>query len=181
MKDLKILSSSICKSRHACMLSLFNRVRLFVNLWTVACQASLSVEFSRQEYWSGFSMPSSRGSSLPRDWICTSYVSCTGRRVLYPGIEPTSPVSPALADRFFTTSTTWGGPCKSLQRLVHNWATELNWLYCYLLFMRKKQVPGNKLVSEIYLVFKLEKLSHLTLSEVHDLKNSDKFYIASIL
>ena len=29
--------------------------------------------------------------------------------------------------------------------------------------------------------FKLEKLSHLTLSEVHDLKNSDKFYIASIL
>ena len=49
--------------------------------------------------------------------------------------------------------------------------------------MRKRQVPGNKLVSEIYLVFifKLEKLSHLTLSEVHDLKNSDKFYIASIL
>ena len=26
--------------------------------WTVACQASLSVEFSRQEYWSGLPFPS---------------------------------------------------------------------------------------------------------------------------
>ena len=25
-----------------------------VTLWTVACQAPLSMEFSRQEYWSGF-------------------------------------------------------------------------------------------------------------------------------
>ena len=28
-------------------------------------------------------MPSSRGSSCPRDWIWGSYVSCTGRQVLY--------------------------------------------------------------------------------------------------
>ena len=28
-------------------------------------------------------MPSSRGSSWPRDWTCVSYISCTGRRVLY--------------------------------------------------------------------------------------------------
>ena len=28
-----------------------------VNLWTVACQASLSLEFSRQEYWSGLPFP----------------------------------------------------------------------------------------------------------------------------
>ena len=28
-------------------------VQLFVTLWTVACQASLFMEFSRQEYWSG--------------------------------------------------------------------------------------------------------------------------------
>ena len=26
--------------------------------WTVACQAPLSVEFSRQEYWSGLPFPS---------------------------------------------------------------------------------------------------------------------------
>ena len=29
-----------------------NRVWLFATLWTVACQAPLSMEFSRQEYWS---------------------------------------------------------------------------------------------------------------------------------
>ena len=28
-------------------------------------------------------MPSSRGSSLPRDQTCDSYVSCIGRQVLY--------------------------------------------------------------------------------------------------
>ena len=26
---------------------------LFVTLWTIACQAPLPMEFSRQEYWSG--------------------------------------------------------------------------------------------------------------------------------
>ena len=30
-----------------------SRVQLFVNLWTVACQAPLPMEFSRQEFWSG--------------------------------------------------------------------------------------------------------------------------------
>ena len=49
--------------------------------WTVACQALLSMEFSRQEYWSGLLFPSP--GDLPD-----------------PGTEPTSP---ALADRFFTT------------------------------------------------------------------------------
>ena len=33
-------------------------VRLFVTLWTVACQAPLSMEFPRQEYWSGEPLPS---------------------------------------------------------------------------------------------------------------------------
>ena len=32
---------------------LLSRVRLFATLWTVARQAPLSMEFSRQEYWSG--------------------------------------------------------------------------------------------------------------------------------
>ena len=30
-----------------------SRVRLFATPWTVACQAPLSMGFSRQEYWSG--------------------------------------------------------------------------------------------------------------------------------
>ena len=42
---------------------------LFATPWTVACQAPLSMAFSRQEYWSG--LPLSRGSSQPRDqtWV----------------------------------------------------------------------------------------------------------------
>ena len=39
---------------HACVLS---RVQLFVILWTVACQATLSLEFSKQEYWTGWQFP----------------------------------------------------------------------------------------------------------------------------
>ena len=56
-------------------------VQLFVTLWTVAHQASVSVAFSRQEYWSGLPCPP------PPD-------------VPYSGVEP---VSPALAGGFFTT------------------------------------------------------------------------------
>ena len=51
---------------------------------TVARQASLSMEFSRQEYWSG--LPCPPPGALPD-----------------PGIKPTSLAFPALADGFFTT------------------------------------------------------------------------------
>ena len=40
--------------------------------WTVACQAPLSMEFSRQEYWSGLPFASSRRSSQSRDQTLTS-------------------------------------------------------------------------------------------------------------
>ena len=36
---------------------LLSCVQLFETLWTVAHQALLSMEFSRQEYWSGLSFP----------------------------------------------------------------------------------------------------------------------------
>ena len=51
----------------------------------IACQAPPSMEFSRQEYWSGLPFPTP--GDLPN-----------------PGIEQTSPVAPALAGRFFTTA-----------------------------------------------------------------------------
>ena len=35
-----------------------SRIRLFVTPWTVACQASLSMEFYRQEYWNELPLPS---------------------------------------------------------------------------------------------------------------------------
>ena len=59
-------------------------IQLFATPWTVACQALLPVGFSGHEYWRGLPLPS------PGD-------------LLKPGIEPTSPVSPALAGGFFTT------------------------------------------------------------------------------
>ena len=65
-----------------------NHVWLFAIQWTVACQAPLSMGFSQQEYWSGLPFPP------PGD-------------LLNPGCEPVSLTSPALAGRFFTTSTTW--------------------------------------------------------------------------
>ena len=61
------------------------------NLRTVACKAPLSMGFSRQEYWSGLLCP-------------------TPGHIPNPGTEPVSPVSPALADRFFTTIAIWEAP-----------------------------------------------------------------------
>ena len=66
----------------------FRHVCLFATSWTVARQASLSMEFSRQEYWNGLPCPSP--GDLPD-----------------PEIEHTSLTSPALAGDFFTTGSTW--------------------------------------------------------------------------
>ena len=61
-----------------CVLS---HIRLFETPGTVARQAPLSMGISRQEYWSGFAIVYSRGSSRPRGQTC---IFCTGRRILYP-------------------------------------------------------------------------------------------------
>ena len=54
----------------------------FVTLWTVAWQASLSMGFSTQEYWSGLPFPSL--GDLPDPAIETaSLVSSIGRQILY--------------------------------------------------------------------------------------------------
>ena len=52
-----------------------SHVQLFETLWTVACQASLSMKFSRPWHLSleWIAMPFSRGSAQPRDW---TQVSC---------------------------------------------------------------------------------------------------------
>ena len=55
---------------------------LFAAPWTVTCQAPLSMEFSRQEYWSGLPFPSP-GIVQPRDKTCVSWISCIVRWVLY--------------------------------------------------------------------------------------------------
>ena len=62
-----------------------SRVLLFEIQWIVAHQGPLSMEFSRQEYWSGLLFPSPR--DLPNLIIKAR--------------------SPALTGRLFTTSATW--------------------------------------------------------------------------
>ena len=39
------------------VLNCFSHVQLFATQWTIACQAPLSMEFSRQEYWGGLLFP----------------------------------------------------------------------------------------------------------------------------
>ncbi|CAI9180829.1 unnamed protein product [Rangifer tarandus platyrhynchus] len=73
------------------MLSHFSSVQLCAALWTIACQVPLSIGCPRQEYWSKLPCP------LPEDLPNL-------------GIKPASLVSPALAGRFFTISTTWEAP-----------------------------------------------------------------------
>ena len=77
----------LCESESVGRSVVFNSV----TPWTVAHQASLSMGFSRQEYWSG--LPCPPPGDLPD-----------------PGIEPTSLTSPALAGGFFTTNDTWEAP-----------------------------------------------------------------------
>ena len=43
----------ILRGRVCLVVELLSRGRLFVTPRTAACQAPLSMEFSRQEYWSG--------------------------------------------------------------------------------------------------------------------------------
>ena len=61
-----------------------SHVEFFATPWTLACQAPLSMEFSRQEYWNGLPFPSP--GAFPD-----------------PGIKPVSPVSPALQAHLLPT------------------------------------------------------------------------------
>ena len=77
---------------HSCLgmkvCAVLSNVQLFTTPCTIVCQASLPMEFSRQEYLIGLPFLS------PGD-------------LSNPGIKPEAPVSPTLAGRFFTTSATW--------------------------------------------------------------------------
>ena len=88
------------------VLSRFSFVHLCATLWTVACQATMPMRFSRQEYRSGLPVPSCRGSSQPRDRT------------------PASLTSLALAGGVFTTSAT-------LKRVVDRNHTLEKWLLPY--------------------------------------------------
>ena len=75
---------SSLSSIYVYVLSRFTHVWLFVTLWAIAHQASLSMGFSTQECWSG--LPGPPPGDLPDL-----------------GIKPVSLTSPALTDGFFVT------------------------------------------------------------------------------
>ena len=52
-------------STSVCVLSHFSHVQLFVTLWTMACQAPLSMGILQARILEWVAMPSSRGSSQP--------------------------------------------------------------------------------------------------------------------
>ena len=114
---------------HAHTLSCFSRVRLFATYSTVAHQAPLSMEYSRQEYWNGLRFPSSED-------------------LLDPRIEPVSLEFPELAGRFFTTE-----PCGKFINPVSqaNLGNFLNFLVIipyviqYLLYLRSASKPRSSL------------------------------------
>ena len=70
------------------MPSCFSHVQLISTLQTEDHQTPLPMGFFRPEYWSELPFPPP--GDLPD-----------------PGIKPVSPMSPALANAFFTTSATW--------------------------------------------------------------------------
>ena len=82
------------------LLSHFHHVWLLVILWTIVRQAPVSMEFSRQGYWSGLPSPAPR--NLPYLWI-----------------KPTSPVSPAFQANSFTAEIP-GKPLVILHPRVKN-------------------------------------------------------------
>ena len=52
-----LLCVCVCVCVCVCMHLDASVIWLFVTLWTIACQVSLSMGFSRQEYWSGLPCP----------------------------------------------------------------------------------------------------------------------------
>ena len=72
----KYASNCFLQQTYKVCVCVFSHVLLFATPWTIACQAPLSIEFSRQEYWR---ISSSKGSSPLWD---QTHISCIGRWIL---------------------------------------------------------------------------------------------------
>ena len=104
----------------------FSRFWLFVTPWTVDCQAPLSMEFSRQEYWSGLPCPPP-GDLLTQDRTCISCISC-------------------IAGRFFTPWSTGEALSSSLNSTI--------WHLCWEAFVGA--FPGNNFLLVCWLQWQID-------------------------
>ena len=66
-----------------CVLSHLSRVWFCATLWTAACQAPLSMGFSRQEFWSGLPFPSPGDLLDPGMDYASPVSTCIGKWILY--------------------------------------------------------------------------------------------------
>ena len=73
------------------VLSCFSHVQLFLTPWIVTCQAPLHGIFPATVLEWG-AMPSSRGSSQPRDQILNSCISCIAGEFFYCRVTGKAPV-----------------------------------------------------------------------------------------
>ena len=69
-----------CRYTGSCLVLMLGHVWLFVNLWTVAHQAPLSMGYFQARIMEWVAMSSSRGSFQPRDLLCLLHC----RQILYP-------------------------------------------------------------------------------------------------
>ena len=126
-----------------------SRVRLFVTPWTVVCQVSPSMGFSRQEYWNGLPFPSP--GDLPD-----------------PGIKPGSPTleADALTSEptqlpvfcsFFNILNTFKSviPCKSPSMIWNISRVEEKYIWAYLNLKIWDYLTflGNEIISSLILAY----------------------------
>ena len=85
----------------ACVLS---RVRLFATPWTIAWQAPLSMEFSRQEYWTGLPFPTLVSADTQAEPLSTASPSGSASRV-----SPGPAANQYKANKLVETTLVLGG------------------------------------------------------------------------
>ena len=113
-----------------------SRVWLFVIPWTAAHQASLSLEFSKQEYWSG--LPFLTSGHLPNPWIkLMSLASLALAGKFFTTVPPGKPNQGSCLSKTENFSYCWGTLASRVQILEvspnsrFKWNWESNWeVFC---------------------------------------------------
>ena len=110
-----------------------SRTRLFAIPWTVACQASLSMEFSRQVSNTSLveNLHSSHSAPGGKDHMCTSdFQICTARLDLSCILDPTGCYMPLLGASTWCLVGSSNSVCQKLHASYHL-ASLLNWVLFY--------------------------------------------------
>ena len=109
-----------------CVCESLSHVQLFTIPWTVALQAPLSMEFSRQKYWSGSLLPPP--GDLPHPGLNPSLLHC--RQILHLSHQEAQTISYVYPNTTLETSdelrminwTNWGNGLADLWAENENWA-----------------------------------------------------------